>query len=90
MSRTHLRDGVTRRRFVGLSGLLLAAATALPLTLAGAPASAQPLTLDAIKKAGVVRVGVGSRLSTPSPSATRARSSATTWISQRRSSLRSA
>ncbi|OYY07175.1 MAG: hypothetical protein B7Y70_15460 [Rhizobiales bacterium 35-68-8] len=58
MSRTHLRDGVTRRRFVGLSGLLLAAATALPLTLAGAPASAQPLTLDAIKKAGVVRVGV--------------------------------
>lgn len=58
MSRTHLRAGVTRRRFVGLSGLLLAAATALPLTLAGAPASAQPLTLDAIKKAGVVRVGV--------------------------------
>ena len=58
MSRTHLRDGVTRRHFVGLSGLLLAAATALPLTLAGAPASAQPLTLDAIKKAGVVRVGV--------------------------------
>lgn len=58
MSRTHLRDRVTRRRFVGLSGLLLAAATALPLTLAGAPASAQPLTLDAIKKAGVVRVGV--------------------------------
>jgi len=45
-----------RRHFLRLSGLLLAAATVLPL--AGAPAQAEPLTLDAIKKAGVVKVGV--------------------------------
>lgn len=46
----------TRRHVLGFSGLLLAAATVLPL--AGAPAQAEPLTLDAIKKAGVVKVGV--------------------------------
>ena len=45
-----------RRHFLRLSGLLLAAATVLPL--AGAPAQTEPLTLDAIKKAGVVKVGV--------------------------------
>jgi len=50
--------GTERRRFLALSSLLLAAATALPLLGTPAPAGAEPLTLDAIKKAGVVKVGV--------------------------------
>lgn len=56
MSRASFRDGPSRRRFLGLSALLLAA-TALPL-LPLTPVQAEPLTLDAIRKAGVVRVGV--------------------------------
>lgn len=56
MSRHRLADGFSRRRFLGLTGLLLAA-TALPL-IPGSPAQAEPLTPEAIKKAGVVRVGV--------------------------------
>lgn len=56
MSRASFRDGPSRRRFLGLSALLLAA-TALPL-LPVTSAQAEPLTLDAIRKAGVVRVGV--------------------------------
>ncbi|TCK28168.1 amino acid ABC transporter substrate-binding protein (PAAT family) [Ancylobacter aquaticus] len=51
-----LSAAATRRHFLSLSGLLLAAATALPL--AGGPARAEPVTLEAIKKAGVVKVGV--------------------------------
>lgn len=52
------RSGTTlsRRRLFQMSGLLLAAATLLPGTLT--PAKAGPLTLEDIKKAGVVRVGV--------------------------------
>lgn len=48
--------GAARRRFLGLSTLLFAATALLPLT--GAPVRAEPLTLDAIKAAGVVKVGV--------------------------------
>ncbi|QTL02102.1 transporter substrate-binding domain-containing protein [Aquabacter sp. L1I39] len=47
---------ISRRRLVQMSGLLLAAATLLPGALT--PAKAGPLTLEDIKKAGVVRVGV--------------------------------
>lgn len=47
---------VSRRRLFQMSGLLLAAATLLPAALS--PAKAGPLTLEDIKKAGVVRVGV--------------------------------
>ena len=47
---------VSRRRLFQLSGLLLAAATLLPGALTSAKAG--PLTLEDIKKAGVVRVGV--------------------------------
>lgn len=52
--------GASRRRFLQISGLFLAIATALPVGIAAvsSSASAEPLTLDAIKKAGVVRVGV--------------------------------
>lgn len=48
--------GAARRRFLGLSALLFAATALLPLT--GAPVRAEPLTLEAIKTAGVVKVGV--------------------------------
>lgn len=47
-----------RRRFLGLSGLFLAAAAAALPLLGAAPAEAEPLTLEAIRKAGVVKVGV--------------------------------
>ena len=53
-------SAASRRRFLKLSGTALAALATAPALLAGltARADAAPLTIEAIKKAGVVRVGV--------------------------------
>lgn len=49
--------GSSRRAFLKFSGLFMAA-TAVMSLLGGAPAAAEPLTVEAIKKAGVIKVGV--------------------------------
>lgn len=60
MSHTVSGPVASRRRFLTLSGAALAALATAPAVLAGLSgrATAAPLTIEAIKKAGVVRVGV--------------------------------
>lgn len=60
MSSNRSLPPVSRRRFLQFSGSLLALAVAAPTLLAtgSSPAMAAPLTMEDIKKAGVVRIGV--------------------------------